>query len=260
VLNDSLYNSTINKSKILNLFGLNPKRKTIIYAPSWESRKIWPIGAKKDDVNNLVKFLEFAKQNRLNVILRPHPISLIHQGVDKSYLNAMDKIKNVYLDDSTKQTLLGPNPSLFVSDVLVTDLSSIAIDFMSLGKPAVFIYPDSRVGDWSKRLPSIKEVLKVSYTVTNFADLFKLVKRLFTKREESFEIDRRKNFVSYALSVSDGNSGKLFRNELENYVKNMPLRNFISSDFVENYLRFSKKKKDINYKQTFQISFKTLKH
>jgi len=56
VLNDSLYTGELKRDQIIRSYGLDPKRKTVLYAPSYKSTKIWPIGRYEDDIENLKRF------------------------------------------------------------------------------------------------------------------------------------------------------------------------------------------------------------
>ncbi len=217
VLNDSLYNGSIQKNNVLKEYRLNQKQKTIIYAPSWESKRLWPIGTKQEDNLKMDELCKYCYKNNFNLILRPHPITLKHYVPEKFFEEKSRKYKNVYFDNSQKINSRFPNKSLVVSDILITDLSSIALDIMSLGKPAIFIYPD-RSKMWGSTLPSILDVKKVSYVAQNFVDLYNYLKILKNK-ESKEKIDLRKKYVNYAFSQIDGKSGHRFRKELEKFTK-----------------------------------------
>ncbi|HUC94794.1 MAG TPA: CDP-glycerol glycerophosphotransferase family protein [Candidatus Saccharimonadales bacterium] len=220
VLNDTLYDGSIKKGNVLKQYGLDGKRNTILYAPSWESKRIWPIGGQKDDVSRMKDFCKFCETEKINLVIRPHPITIQHHVSEQIFKKFAKKFSNVYIDNPLEPDSRIPNKSIVASDILVTDLSSIALDAMSMGKPAVFIYPDKiRKRRWGDNLPSIKEVEKVSYTVENLLDLENKLHDLLSKKEKRGKITARRRFVNYAFSEIKGKSGKLFRSCLENCVK-----------------------------------------
>lgn len=237
VLDDSIHDSSLQKEKILREFHLNRNNKTVLYAPTWESTKIWPIGKKEHDLNNLLRFYEFARLNNLNVVLRPHPISMGHFNVKKVYLESIQNLRNIYFDDTTHSSIYGPNKSLLIADILITDLSSIAIDFMSLGKPVIFLYPQKKFGLWDN-FPSFAKVNRISYTARSFGQLFYMLNFLLYSKESVRRITRRKKFVSLALSSIEGKSGLLFNTILHNHLQKMSPFDFISIPYIKNYMHY----------------------
>jgi hypothetical protein len=165
-------------------------------------------------------FCKFCETEKINLVIRPHPITIQHHVSEQIFKKFAKKFSNVYIDNPLEPDSRIPNKSIVASDILVTDLSSIALDAMSMGKPAVFIYPDKiRKRRWGDNLPSIKEVEKVSYTVENLLDLENKLHDLLSKKEKRGKITARRRFVNYAFSEIKGKSGKLFRSCLENCVK-----------------------------------------
>ncbi len=215
VLNDTLYTNTLDKHKILQEYNLDPSRRTIVYAPSWESQKIWGIGKKRDDIRNLERFCSYAKQMNFNVIIRPHPICIYQYQIKDPIIKTLKKYANTYFDDSTRSNYLGPNKTLIAADILVTDLSTIAGDFLSLGKPAIFLYPDKSQGIWGEYFPTIHEVQKISYTARGFSELFRIITNIETSGESVIEKKKRHDIVSYIFDRTDGTAGKTFKTEMD---------------------------------------------
>ncbi len=215
VLDDTLYNGTIKKQTVLREFGLDPKRKTLLYAPTWESLKLWPMGTRADDARYLRRFCSFAQKQNLNVILRPHPISIIQYGVQPLIARSTKLYRNVYFDNARLSSYYGPNKALIAADILITDLSSISAEFLSLGKPVVYLYPDRSVGIWGEGFPSIAAVRKLSYTVQGISELLSVLTRLLSKEEDSRIIKKRAQTAAYFLDHRDGSSGRRFRQEME---------------------------------------------
>lgn len=237
VINDTLYNGEINRKSVLKSYKLSLQNKTILYAPSWESGKIWPVGNIYNDINNLKKFCRLTKKWNTNLILRPHPISIHHHGVKSMYLNCVKQYKHVYFDDTTHSSPYGPNKSLIAADILITDLSSIAIDFMSLGKPSIFFYPDSKGRLWG-RLPSYEKVKRFSYTVRTFLELQSLLEKLLFYKEAESVLDERDSVVKYVLERTDGSSGDIFRQYLELEVNKISIKDRINASYLKRYIHY----------------------
>lgn len=136
---DDQINSCYDRKKILEQLGLDPGKKTVIYAPAWD-----PGGALRS-YGPLVPQL-LLEAGDINVITKLHPVSLdpptsphfefYTGGVDWlatfSALESNPRFK--YVNDFLV------NPLLAASDVLVTDFSGVALEFMSLDKPVVYLH------------------------------------------------------------------------------------------------------------------------
>lgn len=237
LLDDEFYNGSLHKTKIMTTYRLNARRKTILYAPTWESKKIWAIGEDSEDLQNLETFLTFLKTLGVNVILRPHPISIHHYHVKARYLSIANKYSNVYFDDSTHSNIHGPNKSLYVADILITDLSSIAIDFLALNKPVIFIYPSRNRDHWT-RLPSFRKVHAISYAVKSFPQLYLTIRTLLLLPETNLRIKQRNTLASYALASCNGTSGKQLREQIEKEIKTMKFQDYLNIWFIVNSIKF----------------------
>ncbi len=225
VLNDTLYNSSIHQKDVLQSYNLDPNKKTILYAPSWKSTKIWPIGNRSDDMRYLERFCTFTQAMHVNLIVRPHPLSIFHYHVGPLYARVLSQFNHVYYDDTSHSTIDGPNHTLAATDILVTDLSTIAIDFLSLQKPAVFFYPDPRIGMWGN-VPSYKQIRRISYTVRRFPQLLTMLRRLITTKESLSVLKHRKQFIKQAFAHTDGHASERFRTIVEQSALRIPLYRF----------------------------------
>ena len=116
------------RSKFFNKYGIENNKKIILYAPTFRDEERY---------NNVFNYLDLEKFNEslgdeYILALRLHP-----------------KIKDFYKDDiSSKGKYIDCSdyPSeqelLLISDMLITDYSSIMIEFALLGKPIVFFTYD----------------------------------------------------------------------------------------------------------------------
>lgn len=104
------------------------KVKNILIAPSWQ----------KDNIVDLCldELLEVLKNNKYNVIVRPHPQQVRHMK------EKFDQMKQKYEDNDNIiiQTDFSSNDTVFNADIMITDWSGIAYEYaFTTKKPVVFI-------------------------------------------------------------------------------------------------------------------------
>lgn len=132
--NDVLF-TKFDKTIILNEFGLPSKNNMILYAPTCDygkNREIFPW----DNQLNLIKEIgTFCEKTDSLFLIRPH--ILWKTSGNEAIENIIGKCKNIqYLPMNEFPDIY---PLLTITDVLITDWSSIAFDFMLLRKPIIFI-------------------------------------------------------------------------------------------------------------------------
>ncbi len=121
--NDILFQSDeklINKIK--NKYEISKKyKKIILFAPTWRQKKFVKIPLKKEEINEIIKFLE---DKNFLLIYKPHII-------DNTVL--FENSKNVIVIDKSEE----PQELIIISDMLITDYSTIYFDFILIQKPAI---------------------------------------------------------------------------------------------------------------------------
>lgn len=129
------------KAKTLESMGLSPELPTVLYAPSWNSG----LSLRKHGADLAQRLLS---NRHMNVIIRLHPASMFpssHPQFDfftggvkwAAELSRWQSEYGSFLDGSG---FLDSVELLRISDLLVTDHSSIAWDFIALRKPVVHIH------------------------------------------------------------------------------------------------------------------------
>lgn len=123
------------REKVLTGIGLDPERKTLLYAPAFnEGASLREFGPQ------LVQIL--ASIENCNVIIKlavDHFVAANDQHINGGVnwfeaLARFEALSHVYL---SRERLV--DPYLAAADVLVTDVSSVSFEFMVLGKPVVFV-------------------------------------------------------------------------------------------------------------------------
>ena len=114
----------------------NPSGKgRILYAPTYR----WNPDREKRMVDDLIESLESInncmKDMNMKFYIRLHPHTW--RDYDEPLNNAISKLDNIIIDDSKDVY-----ESLGEYDMLITDYSSIAYDYLLLNRPMIFLCPD----------------------------------------------------------------------------------------------------------------------
>lgn len=113
------------------------KKKTVLFAPTWHYGEVFAHWGKDADL--FERLLAHLQRRDVNVILRLHdsfrfeaPYRAFLAGIARRYPNVLLKFKDQHPDNLIDQ---------HVSDVLMTNYSSIANLFYATGRPTLHIYP-----------------------------------------------------------------------------------------------------------------------
>lgn len=194
------------KEDILNrVFKVEKNMRNILYAPTWRQdseTKLFPFS----DFNE--KEIEnFLEDNKINIFLRVHPD--FETEIDEKLL----KIKGIYVLNSKVVKDISEYLSCF--DLLITDYSSIFIDYLLLDKPILFLPYDfenynKEIGftvDYMSHTPGPK-----SYTFKSFKN--EIIELL--NNNEYFYKERIKNKTFYNLYTDNKNCERVSKFILEN--------------------------------------------
>lgn len=135
---DELLNGKYKREEVLNELKLNPENKTILYAPSWDEGL--SLRTKGEEI-----IQEILKLDNINLIVKLHPISYCKES-GPNYLfytggvNWTDRMKKFESHSGFRHVpAFNIDPLLAAGDLLVTDLSSVALEFILLDKPVIYI-------------------------------------------------------------------------------------------------------------------------
>lgn len=136
--NDPLLDGRWSREEIEEQLGIPHNRKNILYAPTWgheHEKKLFPW---EDTDKFLMEVEKFCEENNSSFLIRMHPNWYKHDVKQRELLKVgLKSAKWVFHVAPNKYR--DTQPLLFISDVLVTDWSSIANDFILLNRPIVFL-------------------------------------------------------------------------------------------------------------------------
>lgn len=136
---DDLINNKFEREDILRKLELDLNKKTIIYAPSWEEG----LSLRKYGLRILDEFL---KMTEFNIIIKLHPVSFTQPfhpdfkfytgGIN--WLKELDKYSNLQNVVIIKNCDYEISPLLAVSDIMISDVSTVALEYILLDRPIIY--------------------------------------------------------------------------------------------------------------------------
>ena len=200
---DDLVCGNYDRNKIMSMVGLDPNKKTVMYAPTWG----WGHGNEAlfarwfDRETEIFEKLckEITKKN-LNFIVRLHSLSF---NTDTKELTDIAKKYNVlWQTRETSNFRYNPNKYLWVTDVLISDLSGIISEFMVLDRPVIYIDPDKSIDPWNDC--DISKDFRAGHVVKTLDELLDAINDSILYPHRYTE--KRKEFLSKIYYYLDGKS------------------------------------------------------
>lgn len=184
----------------------------IIYTPRWTTETIWggTTFLKYKDT-----FISMADNNTdMDILIRPHPLmfnNFISKGIMSEsdvndYITCCDSRDNLRIDKE-KEYLA----SFWNSDVLISDFSSIIIEYFVTGKPIVYLTYDEDI-DYTDQM---RKVLSGCYMANDEEELYRVIVDLKNGVDPLYE--RRKAVIDQEFASSINTSENMKRVLLDNY-------------------------------------------
>ena len=195
--NDSLfdYNNYMlefDNEFIFKINQISKNRKIIFYMPTFRNSEY-----KIFDLVNFSDFNNFLIENNLILLIKVHPKSLIK----KEFENV--KYENILIIDSNQD----PYPLLKITDILITDYSSIYFDFLLLNKPIIFFnYDLNEYISESRELYYDYNSMTPGDKAINYSQLIDSINSLINGAD-NFE-EKRLEILKYSFDYNDGYSSK----------------------------------------------------
>ena len=128
---DRVFQGTLKREEVLGRLGLDPGRKTVLYAPTWVKDSGFSSSWKK--FRNA--FLQ-NKPDDVNLIVKLHPnIKRYRAGEVEIFKERITRIEGARFFDSLPDVV----PLMAAADLLAGDVSSVTREFLSFKRPFVFL-------------------------------------------------------------------------------------------------------------------------
>lgn len=202
---DDYINGHINREQVLdNLRIKDRQRLNILYAPTWS----WGDGTLLKYGYRLCKELN----PYYNLIIRPH-------GHDRMHIPKMRRwtqkegLKNIYFSNSADLVRHDTMGDFFVSDLLISDMSTIIYEYLITYKPIIVIRNEF------KDVHEMPDFLKIDHVAEYYdesVDMLTLIERSFKK--QGAKADDYQELLNHCFYFNDGQSTRRaveFLNTLE---------------------------------------------
>ncbi|RMF97441.1 MAG: hypothetical protein D6734_02145 [Candidatus Schekmanbacteria bacterium] len=179
---DALVNNTLKREEILSSLSLNPNLPVVIYAPTWSQKSsLYSVGEEllkklsRENINLLAKLHDHSYDLRRNPVDWAKKLSEIEQ--ERRNFRVVRDYDII--------------PYLFSSDLLISDLSSVANEFLLLDRPIVFIDTPKLEERYKNSIELKTWGRKSGYIAKGVDEIIDAVKRGLTHPEEHSEIRRK---------------------------------------------------------------------
>lgn len=184
----------------------NGFKKTVLWTPRW-STDAYIGGSNFFNYKDLV--IELAKSNQdILFILRPHPLmfdnfiktgEMTREEVDR-FKEYCERQENIILDESKEYV-----DKFWNSDVLITDLSSIFLEYFITEKPIIYCHSSAKF-QYTK---ISKETITACYEVENRDDLLRYFNMLITCNDKKKDV--RKKYIDHYFGDVKNNSSNVIK-------------------------------------------------
>ncbi len=169
---DDYINNKYDRTDLKSKMGFNAK-KTVLYAPTWA----WGNGTLKKYVKSFIK--EVTKEH--NLIIRPHHFDA-HLIPYYKLWASVNGIKNVCFSNPNNLFTNDTMQDFLVSDILISDTSSILYEYLITGKPIVVASTD--FSDLHN-MPDKMNVMKIADFYDTSKNILDVINRNLTEADSS---------------------------------------------------------------------------
>ena len=204
--NDPLVDGCWSREQIEKQLRIPIGRKNILYATTWGHKYEKKLFPSEDTTRFIMEVDEFCEKNNCNFLIRMHPNWYMRDVKQRNLLKIrLKNAKWVFHVSPYKYT--DTQPLLYISDVLITDWSSIANDYILLNRPMIFL---------ETRFPGEKFVLtpedRAGYIAENKSEFFEALYESIMN-PNLYEEKRRKKLEKLYKYIN-GNSAKRCAEEI----------------------------------------------
>jgi CDP-glycerol glycerophosphotransferase (TagB/SpsB family) len=191
---DDYINGKLDRDAIMNRMGIpeaDRGRKTVLYAPTWE----WGNGT----LDRYAKY--FAKEitREHNLVIRPHHFDS-HKVPKLKLWAKLNGMKRVYFSNSNRIATSDTMHDFLVSDILISDTSSVLYEYLVTEKPIVIANTD--FSDLHS-MPDTMNVMKIADNYDDSSNILDVVNRSLSKESNTA---RYAEMLHNCFYFNDGNS------------------------------------------------------
>ena len=138
---DPLVDGSLDRSGTLEGLGLDPARPTVLFAPT---------GEKKNALETMGREVisEIARADRWNLLVKPHD----HPKKKIDWFSELSDAESTHMRLVRDTNVI---PYLHAADLLMTDASSVAVEFTLLDRPLIFLDTPKLFKRVEKRAPAL---------------------------------------------------------------------------------------------------------
>ncbi len=209
---DPYFQGDYNPDIIIRKYDLDPRKKTVLYAPSYRPTSIFEIAQTiptlMDDYNVMVKLHPYSWQGKY-VSHRQHKI---FEKLAKEY-------RNMILVPQREHDMM---PFLYYADTIISDGSSVINEFLALGRCGIIYDLDYSTLIHSDGQPLLeddtKDWLKESFVHINNPDQLKsAVEEALHPSAQRIKVLKKDK--DYIFSYTDGQAGKRVKSVIKELLK-----------------------------------------
>ncbi len=200
---ETVYEQKKEQTDIWN-FGKDEHGLKVLWLPRWSTDK-------KEGGSNFFKYkdalLEHFTKSHNKLLIRPHPLmfqNFINTGEwseeeKNKFIKICYREENIELDLSEIYTT-----TMWSSDILIADITSIIPEYFLTGKPIIYCYPEAEI----IHTELMKKMLQSCYVVHNKKELFQILDNL-ENNIDPLKIEREKQAKSMVQKYALGCSKKI---------------------------------------------------
>jgi len=189
------------KKKVSEIIEVDPRKKFILYAPTWRG-EVGKVVNPKEEIVSIIEKLHERIPEDAELLLKVH--TLVYQ-----YIKDDDRLKRICVPD-----WYDTNELLAAVDVLITDYSSIFFDFLVTKRPIIYFVYDRDTYETKRGLYLNIDDLPgtVCYNIDEVIHALENIERFHFEQKDKYESFYQK----YCYNDDGANTEKLVRIVFEN--------------------------------------------
>ena len=175
---DCLVDGTLKRDELLSAMGLDPARRTVLYAPTWSQHS--SVVSMGEQLVQRLGEAGYALIVKLHD--RSRDLEYVHSGgVD--WAARLEPLLQKF--GGVLATGRNSSPYLAAADVMITDHSSVGFEYFLLDRPLIRIHVPELIAKTDIEPSYVELLASASTSVTNVAEVMNAVERAFANSREN---------------------------------------------------------------------------